>query len=64
MRRCRSMAGAGKTTFVTALYTYMIHVLKKKVYAINLDPAVDTVPFPANIGECADKCRGIYCAQT
>lgn len=43
------MAGAGKTTFVAALYSYLALTLKKRVYAINLDPAVDAVPFPANI---------------
>eukprot|EP01055_Gregarina_sp_Pseudo9_P001702 Gregarina_sp_Pseudo_9__1701@NODE_2152_length_1125_cov_27_981584_g1982_i0_p1_GENE_NODE_2152_length_1125_cov_27_981584_g1982_i0NODE_2152_length_1125_cov_27_981584_g1982_i0_p1_ORF_typecomplete_len301_score38_39ATP_bind_1/PF03029_17/1_9e74VirC1/PF07015_11/1_9e08AAA_31/PF13614_6/9e08MipZ/PF09140_11/6_1e06SRPRB/PF09439_10/9_2e06SRP54/PF00448_22/3e05AAA_16/PF13191_6/9_6e05AAA_16/PF13191_6/1_5e03NTPase_1/PF03266_15/5_1e05GTP_EFTU/PF00009_27/8e05Zeta_toxin/PF06414_12/0_0004Zeta_toxin/PF06414_12/1_1e03CLP len=42
------MAGAGKTTLLTALYSYLIHA-GKKVYGINLDPACDQVPFPANI---------------
>eukprot|EP01057_Protomagalhaensia_wolfi_P005693 Protomagalhaensia_wolfi_Nauph_80__5692@NODE_671_length_2145_cov_43_323837_g498_i0_p2_GENE_NODE_671_length_2145_cov_43_323837_g498_i0NODE_671_length_2145_cov_43_323837_g498_i0_p2_ORF_typecomplete_len299_score48_81ATP_bind_1/PF03029_17/1_1e73AAA_31/PF13614_6/2e07VirC1/PF07015_11/5e08SRPRB/PF09439_10/9_6e06SRP54/PF00448_22/1_8e05MipZ/PF09140_11/1_8e05AAA_16/PF13191_6/4_7e05NTPase_1/PF03266_15/3_6e05GTP_EFTU/PF00009_27/7_3e05RsgA_GTPase/PF03193_16/0_46RsgA_GTPase/PF03193_16/3_7e02RsgA_GTPase/PF03193 len=42
------MAGAGKTTLLTALYSYLIHN-NKRVYGINLDPACDQVPFPANL---------------
>ncbi|EZG56048.1 putative XPA-binding protein 1 [Gregarina niphandrodes] len=43
------MAGAGKSTFVSALYTYLATVAKKRVYCINIDPAVDNVNFPCNI---------------
>ncbi|KAK2854332.1 hypothetical protein Q5P01_006993 [Channa striata] len=42
------MAGSGKTTFVQRL-TAHLHYLKSPPYVINLDPAVHTVPFPANI---------------
>ena len=42
------MAGSGKTTFVHRLYLYL-QSLKKRVYSLNLDPAVRTVPYPTNI---------------
>ncbi|XP_008308079.1 GPN-loop GTPase 1 [Cynoglossus semilaevis] len=42
------MAGSGKTTFVQRLTAYL-HSLKSPPYVINLDPAVQHVPFPANI---------------
>lgn len=42
------MAGSGKTTFVQRL-TAFLHARKKPPYVINLDPAVHSVPFPANI---------------
>ncbi|KAF3686170.1 GPN-loop GTPase 1 [Channa argus] len=42
------MAGSGKTTFVQRLNAHL-HYLKSPPYVINLDPAVHTVPFPANI---------------
>lgn len=50
------MAGSGKTTFTTALYHYLTAILKHSVYSVNLDPAVDGVPFPANIGKRAFMC--------
>jgi GTPase SAR1 family protein len=42
------MAGSGKTTFVHRLYLYF-QSLKKRVYSLNLDPAVRSVPYPTNI---------------
>jgi GTPase SAR1 family protein len=45
---CVGMAGSGKTTFVHRLYLYLQSV-GKKVYSINLDPAVKKVPYPTNI---------------
>lgn len=42
------MAGSGKTTFVHRLYLYL-QSLKKRVYSLNLDPAVRNVPYPTNI---------------
>ncbi|XP_014210916.1 GPN-loop GTPase 1 [Copidosoma floridanum] len=41
------MAGSGKTTFVTQLVTKMYD--GDKPYVINLDPACNEVPYPANI---------------
>ncbi|VWU52922.1 XPA binding protein 1, putative [Hepatocystis sp. ex Piliocolobus tephrosceles] len=43
------MAGSGKTTYVGALYNYLKKECKKKVYAINLDPAVKHLHYTANI---------------
>jgi GTPase SAR1 family protein len=45
---CVGMAGSGKTTFVHRLFLYLQSV-QKRVYAINLDPAVKKVPYPTNI---------------
>lgn len=45
---CVGMAGSGKTTFIHRLYLHL-QSLSKKVYAINLDPAVKKVPYPTNI---------------
>ncbi|KAF4673923.1 GPN-loop GTPase 1 [Perkinsus chesapeaki] len=42
------MAGAGKSTFVHRLYLHLV-AQKKRVYSVNLDPAVRTVPYPTNI---------------
>ncbi|PSN38114.1 GPN-loop GTPase 1 [Blattella germanica] len=42
------MAGAGKTTFVQRLISYL-YGRKNAPYAINLDPACKEVPYPANI---------------
>ena len=45
---CIGMAGSGKTTFVHRLYLHLQSV-GKRVYSINLDPAVKKVPYPTNI---------------
>jgi GTPase SAR1 family protein len=45
---CVGMAGSGKTTFIHRLYLHL-QSLSKRVYAINLDPAVKKVPYPTNI---------------
>lgn len=42
------MAGSGKTTFVTKLVSRLYDT--GKPYVINLDPACNEVPYPANIG--------------
>ncbi|KAF4671306.1 GPN-loop GTPase 1 [Perkinsus olseni] len=42
------MAGAGKSTFVHRLYLHLT-AQKKRVYSVNLDPAVRYVPYPTNI---------------
>merc|ERR1719217_1795169 len=42
------MAGSGKTRFVHRLVTHLA-MQQKKVYAVNLDPAVQLVPYPVNI---------------
>ncbi|KAK6588888.1 hypothetical protein RS030_2256 [Cryptosporidium xiaoi] len=42
------MAGSGKTSFVSALYHHLSKN-QKKVYTINLDPAVLSCPYPVNI---------------
>ncbi|POW03520.1 hypothetical protein PSTT_11029 [Puccinia striiformis] len=42
------MAGSGKTTFVQRLNSYL-HSIKKPPYILNLDPAVSSLPFQANI---------------
>ncbi|VDK51068.1 unnamed protein product [Anisakis simplex] len=42
------MAGSGKSSFVQRL-TARLHEKKSIPYVINLDPAVNTVPYPANI---------------
>ncbi|VUZ98069.1 GPN-loop GTPase, putative [Plasmodium vivax] len=43
------MAGSGKTTYVGSLYNYLKVEKKKKVYTMNLDPAVKYVQYPVNI---------------
>ncbi|CRG95990.1 XPA binding protein 1, putative [Plasmodium gallinaceum] len=43
------MAGSGKTTYVGSLYKYLKIEKKKKVYTINLDPAVKYLQYPTNI---------------
>ncbi|KAI4835549.1 GPN-loop GTPase [Plasmodium brasilianum] len=43
------MAGSGKTTYVGSLYNYLKVERKKKVYTMNLDPAVKYVQYPINI---------------
>lgn len=45
---CIGMAGSGKTTFVHRLYLHL-QSKGKRVYSINLDPAVKKVPYPTNI---------------
>jgi len=40
--------GSGKTTFMQRINNYL-HVNKQRPYVLNLDPAVITVPFEANI---------------
>ncbi|KAG0675251.1 GPN-loop GTPase 1 [Kluyveromyces marxianus] len=45
---CIGMAGAGKTTFMQRLNSHL-HAAKEPPYVINLDPAVLTVPYGANI---------------
>ncbi|TEB18263.1 hydrolase [Perkinsus sp. BL_2016] len=45
---CVGMAGSGKTTFVHRLYLHL-QSIGKRVYAVNLDPAVKNVPYPTNI---------------
>lgn len=43
------MAGSGKTTFVTKLVSKLYS--DGKPYVINLDPACNEVPYPANISK-------------
>ncbi|KAG6007700.1 hypothetical protein E4U21_005661 [Claviceps maximensis] len=45
---CVGMAGSGKTTFMQRINAHL-HSKKQPPYVINLDPAVLTVPFDANI---------------
>ena len=42
------MAGSGKTTFVRQLNSHLI-AKGNKCYVMNLDPAVNEVPYPVNI---------------
>ncbi|KAJ1606224.1 XPA binding protein 1 [Cryptosporidium canis] len=42
------MAASGKTSFVSALYHHLTQE-SKRVYTINLDPAVLSCPYPVNI---------------
>lgn len=42
------MAGSGKTTFVQRINAHL-HAQQKPPYILNLDPAVATLPFDANI---------------
>jgi len=42
------MAGSGKTTWMHRLVT-RLHSLQKRVYTVNLDPAVRNVAYPVNI---------------
>ena len=44
----KGMAGAGKTSFVQRLNSYL-HSQKKNPYVINLDPACHELPYPCNI---------------
>jgi len=43
------MAGSGKTTFTNRYYEKLTVEENKKVYCLNLDPAVLSVPYPVNI---------------
>ncbi|KAG0204291.1 hypothetical protein BGX33_008589 [Mortierella sp. NVP41] len=45
---CIGMAGSGKTTFMQRLNAHL-HAKKQPPYILNLDPAVATLPFSANI---------------
>lgn len=45
---CVGMAGSGKTTFMQRINSHL-HAKGKRPYVINLDPAVRSVPFEANI---------------
>ena len=45
---CVGMAGSGKTTFIHRLYLFL-QGSGKRVYSVNLDPAVKKVPYPTNI---------------
>jgi GPN-loop GTPase len=45
------MAGSGKTTFVRRLLS-VLSMLNKSCYAINLDPAIRALGFPANLDIC------------
>jgi len=42
------MAGAGKSTFVQRINSYL-HSTSKPPYVLNLDPAVTNTPFEPNI---------------
>lgn len=42
------MAGSGKTTFVQRLNSHL-HAQDRPPYILNLDPAVASTPFDANI---------------
>ncbi|PFH34849.1 putative ATP binding protein [Besnoitia besnoiti] len=43
------MAGSGKTTFVTGLQRHLREVCGKRVYTLNLDPAVVSLAYAPNI---------------
>ncbi|KAF8982066.1 hypothetical protein BGZ46_001865 [Entomortierella lignicola] len=45
---CIGMAGSGKTTFMQRLNAHL-HAKKQPPYILNLDPAVASLPFSANI---------------
>ncbi|KAG0320656.1 hypothetical protein BGZ99_004375 [Dissophora globulifera] len=45
---CIGMAGSGKTTFMQRLNAHL-HAKKRPPYILNLDPAVVSLPFTANI---------------
>lgn len=45
---CVGMAGSGKTTFMQRINAHL-HQNKQPPYVVNLDPAVQSVPFSANI---------------
>ncbi|KAI8084511.1 uncharacterized protein BX664DRAFT_266650 [Halteromyces radiatus] len=45
---CIGMAGSGKTTFMQRINAHL-HSQKTPPYVLNLDPAVGTLPFTANI---------------
>ncbi|KAF9113408.1 hypothetical protein BGX27_001638 [Mortierella sp. AM989] len=45
---CIGMAGSGKTTFMQRLNAHL-HTKKQPPYILNLDPAVASLPFSANI---------------
>ncbi|KAF9537708.1 hypothetical protein EC957_007790 [Mortierella hygrophila] len=45
---CIGMAGSGKTTFMQRLNAHL-HAKKQPPYILNLDPAVASLPFTANI---------------
>lgn len=45
------MAGSGKTTLVRKLYS-VLKLLGKNVYAVNLDPAIRKLGFPASLDIC------------
>lgn len=45
---CIGMAGSGKSTLTQRLTSYL-HQIKKPPYILNLDPAVQRVPYPVNI---------------
>ncbi|CEG78130.1 Putative GTPase npa3 [Rhizopus microsporus] len=45
---CIGMAGSGKTTFMQRINAYL-HEKKTPPYVLNLDPAVSSLPFTANI---------------
>eukprot|EP00040_Diaphanoeca_grandis_P014685 m.74644 g.74644 ORF g.74644 m.74644 type:complete len:368 (-) comp24683_c0_seq1:61-1164(-) len=45
---CLGMAGSGKTSFMQRLNAHL-HEAKKPCYVVNLDPAVENLPFEANI---------------
>ncbi|KAI8987404.1 hypothetical protein BDF20DRAFT_904532 [Mycotypha africana] len=45
---CIGMAGSGKTTFMQRINAYL-HQKKTPPYVLNLDPAVTSLPFTANI---------------
>ncbi|GAB5591792.1 hypothetical protein Unana1_06692 [Umbelopsis nana] len=45
---CIGMAGSGKTTFMQRLNAHL-HAKKTPPYILNLDPAVSSLPFTANI---------------
>jgi GPN-loop GTPase len=42
------MIGSGKTTFMQRLNVYL-HTKRTPPYVLNLDPAVMTIPYEANI---------------
>lgn len=45
---CVGMAGSGKTTFMQRINSHL-HAKNMRPYVVNLDPAVRSVPFDANI---------------
>lgn len=46
---CLGMAGCGKTSFVQAISEYLLSSHRKRIFVVNLDPAITSLPYKVDL---------------